>query len=186
MRVNLKRTLAVVVAFALGLVLSTNIKAQEVQRIQQMEATIAQLQYELQQLKASRGLPAETNWQRQNDTSTIVDQNLLAPGYDPRIGGQPSGPELPPASLAVPQTNLPAASRVPSIGPSIQQPYETLPPAPTVIQSRPLQMLPADVDYCPLTGRVYPRIDRNYYYRVPVIPYVEREWDYWDEDRYGR
>ncbi|MDB4778322.1 hypothetical protein OAG68_02585 [bacterium] len=182
----MKRTLAIFIAFALGLVLSKNIKAQEVQRIQQMEATIAQLQYELEQLKASRGLPTETNWQLQNDTSTIVDQNLIAPGYDPRKVVQQSGIELPPASLAVPQTNLPAASRAPTIGPPVQQSFERLPPAPTVIQSRPLQVLPVEVDYCPLTGRVYQRVERAYYYRVPVVPYVEREWDYWDEDRFGR
>lgn len=190
MRFNFKKqTLAIWIAFALGLMLSKNIKAQEDQQIEQIEATIAQLQLQLQQIKASRGLPLETTVP-QIESLPDSRQGLVAPGIDARnVQTLPEPlPEMvfPTEFEVPPQIISPAASFAPSINPQLPL---TITPAipPTVIRSSPPSWDPAFYEYCPTTGRVVPRVNRQYYYRPPVGPPLNGvEWDYWDEHYYGR
>lgn len=201
MKTNVKRVLAVIIAFAIGLLLSSKIVAQESNQIQRMEATIAQLQAELDQLKSQRLAPNETAWQSGLSEPLIESlpaDNLIAPGYDAREIIQAPEFELPQPAIK-PQFGVPPASIAPTL---VEQPLIEVPqinaiptappfvaPSPTIPRIQPAYALPPRVDYCLRTGRGYSTARPDYYqYRVRSAPQYPtyREWDYWDEDRYGR
>lgn len=186
MKTNTKRIIAILAAFALGAVLAKNVKAQESDRIRQMEAEIAQLRAELEQMRSASVVP------RAPEVVTplpVIDETssrtLPTPSFDSRGVQQLPDVVLPHINeTAVPQGGSPA-SVVPSLGPQATIP-RTFASPPTVIRSQPTWVVPVEVQYCPLTGISYPSVEHQFYYRVPAVPQYPREWDYWDEDRLGR
>ena len=186
MKTNTKRIIAILVAFALGAVLAKNVKAQESDRIRQMEAEIAQLRAELEQLRSAAAPPTPEVVSPlplidETSSRTLPAPNLESPGVQ-----QLPDVVLPNLSeTIVPQNQSPA-----SIAPSLALPQATTPRTfsipPTIIESRPTWTVPVEFEYCPLSGISYPRLEQHFYYRVPVVPQYPREWDYWDEDRLGR
>lgn len=200
MNTNIKRTLAIVLAFAIGLLLSARVIAQDDSQIQRMEATIAQLQAELDLLKQQRVSPTETAWQPSLADPIIsgaAPGQLIAPGYEareevlsaPLIQLPPETQQLPaatfsPSLIEQPLLDVPQLEIAPPL-PSQFAPPTAIPPR--VIQT-PSQLSPASFEYCPLTGRAYSQRSAYYPYRVQYAPRQPsyREWDYWDEHRYGR
>lgn len=182
MKTNTKRIIAILVAFALGAILAKNVKAQESDRIRQMEAEIAQLRAELEQLRTANPRTPEVITQLPFIDETS-NRTLPAPNSDSQVIQTLPDVLLP----SVTETIIPPSSSPASIAPSLGQPLAApgayaIPP--TIIQSRPGWVVP--VDDCPLSGISYPRVEHHFYYRVPVVPQYQGGWDYWDEDRLGR
>lgn len=182
MNTNTKRIIAIVVAFTLGLVLSKNVRAQEPDRVRQLEAEIAQLRAELEQLK-SASLPAPEVITPALDGSTT--RTLPTPGVVNQGTQQLPNVVLPHIDeTAVIQDPSPA-SIAPALGGQTIAPQSFGAP-PTIIRSQPAWIPPVAVEVCPISGVVLPQVEWNFYYRVPPVPRYYGEWDYFDEDRLGR
>ena len=182
MKTNTKRIIAIVVAFTLGLVLSKNVKAQEPDRVRQLEAEIAQLRAELEQLKSAPLHAPEVINPTLEGSAT---RTLPTPGVITEGTQQLPNVVLPAIDETAVIQDPSAASVVPSLAPQTVSP-RTFGAPPTVIRSQPAWIPPVAVEVCPISGVVLPAVEWNFYYRVPAVPRYYGEWDYFDEDRLGR
>ena len=210
------RNITFCIAFLLGLVLSNMLLAQSPDDIQRMERTIAQLQAELEAMKAQQAnqLPPSVIYEQPaRDSVTQLNPPAsfeVAPGYDSRIAPgenillDESALQLPnQTTTIVPESSIypNAADAIPALGNSPMSPQNGQIIAPDFNPQlpqhvSPLPPVPQPQFVQPLLPSSRSPYDRNYpcpgrrtleTIEVYRIPVVRvREWDYFDEDRASR